>query len=265
MKLRLAAVCLCTIALVACGQSSGRVVVAAGTTLVDSGLIDSLATRYEAEHPGSQLSIVAEPTTLALELGRQGAADLILVHAPDLESGFVADGYATTSRPVVVSSFVLIGPPTLASGFGGMTAPEVFAAIAQQHISFVSRADGSGTYETEVQLWKLANVDPLGAEWYIETGQGMGPTIQVADQRGSVTLSEYGTFLAAADSIEIVDLMVDPEGLMNPYTGHVVAGGGNVTGASEFLDWLTSPDGVAAILEANHALFGEIVYQPASS
>lgn len=265
MKSKLTGVAFCMFAVIACSQAADRVVVAAGTTLVDSGLIDSLAARYEIENPGVELSIIAEPTALALELGEQGAADMLLVHAPDLEAAFVDGGFAATSRPVVISRFVLIGPPRLAGEFAGMTGPEAFAAVARRDICFVSRADGSGTNETELKIWGLANVDPTGMACYIETGQGMGPTIQVADQRNALTLAEYGAFSAAADSLELVDFELEPEGLANPYTGHVAARGANAAGATKFLEWLTSSNGVAAILEQNQALFGEVIYQPASS
>jgi tungstate transport system substrate-binding protein len=254
----------CFVALSACSSQPTRLIIAAGTTLVDSGLIEALAAEYETDHPDVDLSVVAEPTALALELGRQGAADLLLVHAPDLERDFVEAGFSLLSHPVVNSRFVLVGPPELAGRFDGYGAVQAFDVIADEGLAFVSRADGSGTHETELGVWEEAGVDPSGAEWYIETGQGMGPTIQVADQRGASTLSEYGAFIAAVDSVGLVDLRIDPAGLDNPYTGHVVADGNAVDEATMFLEWLTSSEGSDAIIEANQALFGEIVYEPPS-
>lgn len=265
MRWRRLVVVLLVAALAACaGPGSERVVVAAGTTLVDSGLIDALAATYEADNPGIEISIVAEPTALALELGRQEAADLLLVHAPDLEREFVADGFASISLPFVTSRFVLIGPPELGDRFGGKSSEEVFSSVAAEALPFVSRADGSGTNERELAIWEMAGVDPVGASWYIETGQGMGPTIQVADQREAITLSEYGAFVAAGDNLGLVDLDVVSAALENPYTGHVVAGAANESGAAAFLDWLTSPDGSDEVTKLNEQLFGELIYQPAS-
>lgn len=245
-----------------CANSADRVIVAAGTTLVDSGLIDELAGAYESTNPGIDLSIIGQPTTLALEMGRRGAADLLLTHAPDLENEFIEEGYSSRSVPVLSSRFVLIGPAELSTVVGGLEAADSFAMVAKEGLRFVSRGDGSGTHETELRLWSEIDVDPSVEPWYLETGQGMGPTIQVADQRDAVTLAEYGAFLAARDSVGLVDLMIRPTGLTNPYTGHVVAGGSNPGGARAFLDWLTSTAGREAILDANVKLFGEIVYQP---
>jgi tungstate transport system substrate-binding protein len=264
MKAVLVGAIACLITLGACASEPNRVIVAAGTTLIDSGLIDALTADYESDHPDIELSVVAQPTALALELGRQGAADLLLVHAPVMERDFVAGGFAAMSRPVVNSRFVLVGPPEMAGRFRGQSAAQVFQSIADEGLAFVSRADGSGTHETELGIWEGIDVNPSGSDWYIETGQGMGPTIQVADQRAAVTLSEYGAFLAAGDSIGLADLMIDPAGLDNPYTGHVVAPGKAVDEATAFLEWLTSAEGSAAITEANQALFGQIVYEPAT-
>lgn len=237
-------------------------IVAAGTTLVDSGLIDAVADRYEALNSGIQISIVGESTKLVLELGRQGAADLLLVHAPDQEAEFVAAGFSDNSAHVLDSRFILVGPAELKSEFNGLTVAQAFSVVAEDELVFVSRGDGSGTNEKELSVWAGIEVDPSGSAWYLETGQGMGPTIQVADQRAAITLAEYGAFVSAAAALSLVNLEVAPDGLANPYTGYVVAGSTHEAPATEFLRWLVSPEGVRVIAEVNDGLFGEVIYQP---
>lgn len=239
--------------------SQQRVIVAAGTTLVDSGLLDAVALEYEAEHPGVEISVVGEATARVLDLGRRGGADVLITHAPQLEAAFVADGLADVYELALLSSFVIVGPD--GTGLGG-TASEVFREIAARQMPFVSRADGSGTHETEVRLWSAAGIDPNGEDWYLETGQGMGLTLQVADQRDAVTLSETGTFLAARSSLSLIEVPATglPE---NPYHVIVVADSPDVGAARDFVEWLLSDEGRETIVDLNRRLFGRQVYSPA--
>ena len=244
-----------------CGGGPDRVIVAAGTTLVDSGLIDGVVAEYEALNPGVEVSVVAEPTSLALELGRRGAADLLIVHASEQEAIFVDEGNAFASSPVVVSRFVLVGP---ADGIAdsGLSVTEAFSVIAAAGRTFVSRGDLSGTHERELRLWAALGIEPGPQGWYIETGQGMGQTLLIADQRSGFTLAELGAFLEARDSLSLVDYQVTGNELTNPYTGYVAAAASNREGALELLAWLGSQEGIAVIESVNLRLFGEIIYQP---
>jgi tungstate transport system substrate-binding protein len=155
----------------------------------------------------------------------------------------------------------MVGPFDLKSDFKGLTVARAFSAVAARGLTFVSRGDGSGTNEKELSIWAAIGVDPTGSTWYLETGQGMGPTIQVADQRSAITLAEYGAFASAAATLSSVNLEVAPEGLTNPYTGYVVAGSTHEGPATEFLRWLVSPEGARVIAEVNEGLFGEVIYQ----
>ncbi len=239
-------------------SGSDRVIVAAGTTLVDSGLLDELVERFEASHPRIDLSVVGEATAQIIQLGRRGGADVLITHAPSLEAEFVEDGLAARYEQVLTSSFVIVGP---AGRVTGGTAAEELQSIAGSGSPFVSRADGSGTYEVEQELWAAAGIDPRGESWYLETGQGMGLTLQVADQRDAYTLSELGAFLASADvlNLEVVDVTDPPP---NPYHLIVVAGSPVRNAGEVFLEWMLGDDGRRAIEAANEKLFGRQVYVP---
>jgi tungstate transport system substrate-binding protein len=249
------------VAVSACGGGSSRVIVAAGTTLVDSGLIDGVVAEYEALNPGVEVSVIAEPTALALELGRRGAADLLIVHAPEQEAAFVAEGNALASTPMFESRFLLVGPPgdSLATG---QAVAAAFDAIASGGLTFVSRGDLSGTHERELSLWDALGVEPEQQNWYLEAGQGMGQTLLIADQRSGFTLAEVGAFFEARASLSLVDYQVTGSELRNPYTAYVPEAGPNSDGALALMDWLASPEGSAVIEATNIRLFGEIVYQP---
>lgn len=248
------------VVLAACsGGGQERVIVAAGTTLVDSGLLDAVARIFETQHPGIDLSVVGEATAQVLELGRRGGADVVIAHAPELEARFIEDGLAARYELVLSSTFVIVGPP---GGVPSGATSEVLSALAGSGTPFVSRADGSGTYEVERRLWAVAGINPDGQAWYLETGQGMGLTLQVADQRKAYTLSELGTFLAASESLSLepVEISDLPQ---NPYHLIVVATSPARAAGEVFLDWLIGPDGREAIRRVNLELFDQVVYEPA--
>jgi tungstate transport system substrate-binding protein len=245
-----------------CSGESKRVIVAAATTLVDSGIIDRVVEIYEEENPGVEISVVGNPTRLTLALGRQKSADLLITHAPAQEAEFIESGAAAAFAPVLTSRFIVAGPETWRETATGLEAPEVFRILAEEGQTFVSRGDGSGTHDLELLIWLEAGIDPSREAWYMETGQGMRETLLIADQREAVILAERGAFLSARSTLDLVDLQVDAGGLDNPYTGIVVAGTDGTAAAEDFLDWLTSSEGLAAIEAANIELFGELVYEP---
>lgn len=246
------------------GTSSGRVIVASGTTLVDSGFIDAVVDIYEEANPGSQISVVANPTRLVLELGRQKTADLLITHAPDQEAAFVAEGLASRRSLVFTSRFVFVGPDSWLARTRSREVSEVFRDLAAGGQVFVSRGDASGTHDLEMEVWRKSGLDPIGQSWYLVTGLGMGPTLLVADQRGGATLAEIGAFLSARETISLVDLDVSPEGLENPYSAIVVKGSPGEAGSAKLLDWLVSAEGERAIDQVNMELFGEMIYSPSA-
>ena len=253
-------VVLALIGLSACGGASERVIVGAGTTLVDSGFIEALVADFESTHPGLQLSVLGESSAQILNLGKSGAADVLLTHAPVQEAAFLSEQDPLLSEIVVSSEFLLVGPPDLVPTLDGLSTVDAFARVSDNGYRFVSRGDGSGTHETELEQWQ-DGVAPT-ASWYISTGQGMGLTLQVADQRDAFTLAEAGAFFGSENlgNLAPVDLL-DPPG--NPYRITVTADA--PVGALEFAEWMLSDAGHDAINRINQALFGAIVYAPKSS
>ncbi len=250
----------------ACASSGAadRIVVAAGTTVVDSGLVDELIAAYRRAYPSApRFSVVAAGSTEVLALGERGAADLLISHLPAAEERFVADHPQAEVRPIFASRFVLVGPPGQGVVPSGTTPIGAFTAIAAAGARFVSRADRSGTHERERDIWRRVGIDPTGRPWYLETGQGMGFTLQVADQRGAFTLSELGAFRRASGTLGLVVVELrDPERLLaNPYRA-IVVDPAATPAASAFVEWLAGPNGRSAIVDANQELFAEVVYAP---
>ena len=246
--------------LIATACSTGeRVVMAAGTTLVDSGFMARVLEEYS---PDAQVSVVGMSSLEAFAFGSSGSAEVLITHLPGAEKAFLADHPGAEQQPVFASHFVLVGPES--PQIGTLDAVETLELIAETGRSFVARADGSGTAAKEHELWEIAGVDPIGRSWYTETGQGMGFTLQVADQRGAFTLAEIGSFVAI-DSISLVPLVdgVEDERLRNPYRITLVEGASDE--ARAFYVWMTSDEGGAAVVAANIELFDELLYAPTLS
>ncbi len=252
MKLRLAIGLLATVVLVAGCSGSDRILVGAGTTTVDSGLIAAVESRYSGS-----VSVVGGSTAEILASADQGSFDVAIVHDEEQESAFLADHPDAVRRGLFTSRFLIVGPTDLAGQIAAGTPAEALAEIAARGWTFVTRADGSGTHAREMQLWALSGMDPVG-EWYVATGQGMGFTLQVTDQRSAFTIVEEGAFLAARDTLTLTAIeFPDDTDLMNPYSAILV----NESGRT-FFEWLTGLDGRNATLLANDEVFGQVVYRP---
>jgi tungstate transport system substrate-binding protein len=253
------AVAVLMVALFGCG-SGPTLLVAAGTTLVDSGFLDEVAQSY-TDATGVEIDVLGEASAQILALARTGTVDVTITHAPDLEQDFVDEGLASSGATVFVSRFVIAGPPGVE--LESASPAEAFAEIFTRGGPFVGRQDGSGTAILEAQIWRSAGVDGPNEPWYLSTGQGMGLTLQVASEREAFVLAELGSFLSARD-LELDDVgIVDPV-LTNPYTALGVAASDRVELADAFIEWLISDPGVAAIELANSTIFDQFsVYRSA--
>jgi tungstate transport system substrate-binding protein len=245
--------------------SSGRAVILATTTSTqDSGLLDVLVPAFERES-GRQVKTVAVGSGEAIELGSRGEADVLLVHSPDAEEEFMATGKGGERLLVMHNDFVIVGPPDDPAGIEGMTSTEALERIAQEEAPFISRGDDSGTHTLELELWDEAGVNPEGS-WYQESGQGMGATLRIADQKRAYTVSDRGTYLSTQDSADL-DVLVEGEPrLLNIY--HAIdidpsAGPRvNAAGGRDFADWIVSPQAQGMIGEFGRKEFGRPLFIP---
>jgi tungstate transport system substrate-binding protein len=157
-------------------------------------------------------------TGAALALGARGEADVVLVHAPEAEERWMADGNGTARLLVMHNDFVIVGPPSDPAGIKGeRSAIGALTAIAARQAAWVSRDEGSGTDQLEKRLWQDAGLSPKGQRWYIASGQGMGPTLTMADQKDAYTLTDRATYLARKGSLQSAVLVEGDSRLLNIY------------------------------------------------
>ena len=239
----------------------GTMLLATTTSTRDSGLLDELLPTFE-KTSGCSVKTLAVGSGEAMELGARGDADVLLVHSPAAEEEFMADGHGASRKAVMHNDFVIVGPADDPGHIAkAADAPDAFTDIAEAEDDFASRADESGTNAKELELWDAAGIKPKGS-WYIETGQGMGETLTIADQKEAYTLSDRGTFLAT-DNLDSKLLVEGGKELLNPYHVIVVKGDGlNTNCAKLFSRWITSPATQKTIADFGVAEYGEPLFFP---
>jgi len=241
-------------------QPLGLITLATTTSTDDSGLLDFILPVFTAE-TGWDIQVISVGTGAALQLGRDGEADVLLVHARAEEDRFVAEGYAERRYDVMYNDFVVVGPidgPIDHSRYIVRT----FTAIWEQNLSFVSRGDNSGTHIREMQIWTDIGLNPTYNSNYIEVGQGMGATLGMAVEMEAYTLADRATWLAYPNVGNLVIVCEGSDLLLNPYGVMVVSSTLLPIGAQAFVDWIRSPTTQELIGTFGLVEFGQPLFFP---
>jgi tungstate transport system substrate-binding protein len=260
------AVALCLAAGTASAQVQSNVVILSTTTSTqDSGLLDVLVPMFEKK-TGLTVKTISVGTGQALALAARGEADVTLAHAASLEKKYVAEGKMSNRRLVMYNDFVIIGPPDDPAKIKGLPkALEALKRIAESQSRFVSRGDKSGTHVLELALWKQAGVEPKGS-WYIESGQGMGQTLGIANDRRAYTLTDRATYLAFQKRVDLPILVEKDRPLLNIYSVMDVnpANGPrvNVAGGKAFAEFMLAPETQAVIKAFGVDKYGQALFVP---
>jgi tungstate transport system substrate-binding protein len=241
------------------------IILATTTSTQDSGLLDVLVPAFE-DATGYVVKVVAVGSGEALKMGEQGNADVLLVHSPAAEVTFMDGGNGSERTLVMHNDFVIVGPEADPAGIKGTaTAVEAFTKISEAQAPFISRGDDSGTHKAELAIWKKARITPEG-DWYQESGQGMGATLNIASEKSAYTLSDRATYLANKDNLALEILVEGDASLLNIY--HVIIVNPekypnlNTEGAKAFAAYLVSQAGQDLIGQFGTQKFGQPLFTP---
>jgi len=242
------------------------VILATTTSTQDSGLLDVLLPIFEKK-TGYFVKTIAVGSGQAMAMGEKGEADVLLVHSPDAEKKFIAEGYGINRRLVMHNDFIIVGPPEDPAKIKGMKSSlEAFKKIASTKALFISRGDNSGTHSQEKKIWKASGINPEKEKWYQQTGLGMGQTLGVAAEKKSYTLADRGTYLAMKKSFNL-DILVEGDAiLLNIY--HVIEVNPakwpkvNRAGAKAFADFMVSKETQGIIRTFGVDKFGSPLFFP---
>jgi tungstate transport system substrate-binding protein len=268
--------------------SKRRLFISTTTSLYDTGLLDAIEADYESSHP-VDLNIVAVGTGVAIQQAESGDADIVLVHAPSTELTFLEGGYGVNRKIIAYNFFTIVGPADDPAQISGKTASEAISSLVAygqgladqsgQTQIWVSRGDNSGTHTKEKSLWTAAgyNYTELSTEpWFAVTGQGMGATLTVADQKNAYTLSDIGTYLKfhSDGTIEITALITEEQSLLNVYSvmavnkdtvqaNQTIHDQINFNDAMDFVQYLISPATQQLINDFGKDTYGEPLFYEA--
>jgi len=268
--------------------SRRRLFISTTTSLYDTGLLDAIEKDYESSHP-VDLSITAVGTGIAIQQAESGDADVVLVHAPSTELQFLEGGYGVNRKIIAYNFFTIVGPADDPAQISGKNATEALKSIATYGQSmadqtgqtqiWVSRGDNSGTNVKEKSLWTAAgyNYTELSTEpWFAVTGQGMGATLTVADQKNAYTLSDIGTYLKfhSDGTISLDSLILEEKSLLNVYSvmavntatvqaNQTVHSSINYQDAMDFIQYLISPATQQLIANFGKDAYGQPLFYAA--
>jgi tungstate transport system substrate-binding protein len=243
-----------------------NIILATTTSTQDSGLLDVLVPMFEVES-GYTVQTVAVGTGAALKMAEEGNADVLLVHAPSSEGALMEAGWGRDRFLVMHNDFVIVGPADDPAGIKGTaTAVEAFQKVFASGGTFLSRGDDSGTHKMEQTLWGNAGNDPAGAQWYVESGQGMGATLTIASEKTAYTMTDRASYLANQGNLNLEILVEGDAALLNVY--HVITvdpekwDKANYDGALAFANFMIAEETQSVIGEFGVDKFGQPLFFP---
>jgi tungstate transport system substrate-binding protein len=253
-----------------------KLLLATTTSLYDTGLLTYLEPKFEAMY-NVDLLITSQGTGKAIELAKNGDADVLMVHSPSQEMTFLEGGNGLNRRTFAYNYFIIVGPANDPAGIKGMTPENAFKTImaagksGDGTIAFVSRGDGSGTHTAEQNIWKAAgytyakDVQKSG-KWYVEAGKGMGETLQMASEKGAYTLTDEGTYLAYKSKLNLQPVVSEGAILMNVYSVMAVYNPKQpvekIQMADNFINFMISPQTMADIGSFGKEKYGKGLFTP---
>lgn len=225
--------------------NSKDLLLATTTSLEDTGFLDYLAPQLQNDTK-INLRWVAVGSGAALEMGKNCDVDAVLTHDPKAEEDFMHKGYGVSINKIMYNDFVIVGPANDPAKIKNKSVTEALQSIASQQSTFISRDDKSGTYEKELELWSKAQINlPQKSNWYLQSGQGMLATLNIAATKHAYTLTDRGTFikyLANNDSQKLIILVQKKSNLINKYNLILInpkyCKNVNIANAEQFKDWL---------------------------
>lgn len=249
-----------------CNPKERTMILATTTSTRDSGLLDYLLPIFEKD-TNIKVSVLAKGTGEAMELGKRGDADCLLVHAKKKEVEFVNQGYGVKRYDVMYNDFIIVGPKEDSAKLkekAPNNAAEAFKLLAEGKAEFISRGDESGTHTKEKDLWKAVNVTPAG-KWYVSSGKGMGDVLIMANEKKAYTLTDRATYLSMKDKLDLVVVTEKDKLLYNQY-GVIKLNQQKVKvkekEADEFINWILSDKVQKLIGEYGKDKYGQSLFIP---
>ncbi len=269
MAVKVCLIVMLTLGMAVPAMAADKVLMMATTTSTDNtGLLDYLAPHF-TKATGIELKWTSVGTGKALKMGENCDVDVLLVHAPPAEKAYVEKGFGINRREIMYNDFVIIGPDSDPAGIKGKKVVDALGAVRARGAVFASRGDNSGTHKKELSLWKAAGAAvPEKEAWYVQTGQGMLATINIAAERSGYTMTDRGTYIKYADTMNgnpLLEVLVEQdEILLNQYSVLAInpqrCKNAKFDLATAFSDWLAGAEAQGLIRD--FTLIGKPLFVP---
>jgi tungstate transport system substrate-binding protein len=262
-------------------QTKEHLIISTTTSLYETGVLDAIKPMFEAENPGYNVSFISQGTGLAIETAKNGDADMILVHSPSQEKGFLETGYGVNRKLFAYNFFIIVGPESDPAGVKDMNPGDALQTLYDEGLAgnalWVSRGDNSGTHSKEKGLWKATGFDldaikaetsEAGEPWYIEAGAGMTATLQLANEKEAYTLTDMATYLKnyKNGNIELVTIVGQGKETLNVYAAVLCTPEENprgmYDGALLFMEYILGEDAQDMLVDYGVEEFGATLFKP---
>lgn len=262
-------------------QTKEHLIISTTTSLYETGVLDAIKPMFEAENPGYNVSFISQGTGLAIETAKNGDADMILVHSPSQEKGFLETGYGVNRKLFAYNFFIIVGPESDPAGVKDMSPGDALQTLYDEgltgNVLWVSRGDNSGTHSKEKGLWKATgfDLDAIKAEtsesgelWYIEAGAGMTATLQLTNEKEAYTLTDMATYLKnyKNGNIELVAIVGQGKETLNVYAAVLCNPEENprgmYDGAQLFMEYILGEEVQDMLVDYGVEEFGATLFKP---
>lgn len=198
---------------------ASEIIIQSTSSTRDSGLYEFLLPKYPS-YDQVNIKVVAVGTGQAIVNARNCDGDLLIVHDKERELEFMRQGYGIKRHSLMFNDFIIVGPQNDPAQIKNSNYPkDVFALIAETKSNFISRSDSSGTHSAEMSIWSKTVINPLlsSGQWYIQTGQGMGPSLNIAIAKNAYIFTDRSSWLKFKNKKEHRILYSNKERLKNEY------------------------------------------------
>ncbi len=219
------------------------------TSTRDSGFYKFILPKYKVIDD-IKIKVVASGTGHAILNAKKCDADILLAHDTIAEKLFVKEGFGLYRKELMYNDFILVGPSDFMDFFlNTRNINDVLVKIYKEEFVFISRGDNSGTHKKEIELWKNLNfkINSKEKKWYLETGSGMGASLNIAVNKNGFILTDRATWISFNNKRDHV-IFAEGDRILYNYYGIIPINPkkcpkSNIKASEKLINWLLSNDG----------------------
>jgi tungstate transport system substrate-binding protein len=238
-------------------------VIQSTTSTRDSGLYNYLLPKYPYFN-SIKIKVIAVGTGQAIKNAQNCDGNILIVHDEKRELEFMSKGYGIKRHALMYNDYVLIGPNDDTYVSESSNIAEAFSRIHEKQYNFISRSDSSGTHSAELAIWRQLSLNPkrYSGKWYLESGQGMGPSLNIAVALNGYIFSDRSSWIRFKNKRNHKIIYANKSELKNKYGMILVnnqrCSSMNYENSLKLYNWLSSQDAAKHI--SNYSINNQNVF-----